>query len=34
MNGMSPTGDEWGRRVSADTYEVMFDEAPGLAKAA
>ena len=34
MDGMSPSSDEWGGRVSADVYEVYFDEAPGLAQAA
>jgi len=34
MNEMSPSSGEWGRRVSAEVYEVFFDEAPGLARAA
>jgi len=34
MDGMSPSTDEWGRRVSAEVYEVYLDEAPGLAQAA
>jgi len=34
MNEMSPTSDEWGRRVSAEVFEVFLDEAPGMAKAA
>ena len=34
MDGMSPSSDEWGRRVSAEVYEVYLDEAPGLARAA
>jgi hypothetical protein len=34
MDGMSPSSAGWGRRVSADVYEVYFDEAPGLAQAA
>ena len=34
MDGMSPSSDGWGRRVSVETYEVCFDEAPGLAHAA
>ena len=31
---MRPSGDGWGKRVSAELYEVYFDEAPGLAQAA
>ena len=34
MDGMSPSSGEWGKRVSAEVYEVYFDEAPGLAQAA
>ncbi len=34
MNGMSPTSDRWGKRVSADVYEVKFDEATKLSRAA
>jgi hypothetical protein len=34
MDGMSPSSEGWGKRVSADLYEVYLDEAPGLAKAA
>ena len=34
MDGMSPSSDGWGRRVSAEVYEVYVDEAPGLAQAA
>ncbi|HEX5640892.1 MAG TPA: hypothetical protein VFZ86_00985 [Thermoleophilia bacterium] len=34
MREMSPSSDEWGKRVSADLYEVFLDEAPGLAQAA
>jgi hypothetical protein len=34
MDGMSPTSEGWGRRVSAEVLEVFFDEAPGLARAA
>jgi hypothetical protein len=34
MDGMSPSSGEWGRRVSAEVYEVYLDEAPGLARAA
>jgi len=34
MDGMSPSSSEWGRRVSAEVYEVYLDEAPGLAQAA
>ena len=34
MDGMSPSSGEWGRRVSAEVYEVYLDEAPGLASAA
>ena len=34
MDGMSPSADEWGKRVSAEVYEVYLDEAPGLAQAA
>ena len=34
MNEMSPSSGEWGRRVSAEVFEVFFDEAPGLARAA
>ena len=31
---MSPSSDGWGKRVSAEIYEVYLDEAPGLAQAA
>ena len=34
MDEMSPSTDGWGKRVSAELYEVYFDEAPGLAQAA
>ena len=34
MNEMSPSSGEWGRRMSAEVFEVFFDEAPGLARAA
>jgi len=34
MDRMSPSGEGWGRRVSAEVYEVYLDEAPGLAQAA
>ena len=34
MDGMSPSSDEWGKRVSVEVYEVYLDEAPGLAQAA
>ena len=34
MDGMSPSSGEWGKRVSADVYEVFLDEEPGLAQAA
>jgi hypothetical protein len=34
MKEMSPSSDEWGRRASVEVYEVLFDEAPVLAKAA
>ena len=34
MDEMSPSTDGWGKRVSAELYEVYFDEAPGLAVAA
>ena len=34
MDDMSPSTDGWGKRVSAELYEVYFDEAPGLAQAA
>ena len=34
MDGMSPSSDRWGRRVSNEVYEVFFDEAPGLSRAA
>jgi len=34
MDTMSPSTDGWGKRVSAELYEVYFDEAPGLAQAA
>ena len=34
MDGMSPSSSEWGKRVSAEVYEVYLDEAPGLAEAA
>ncbi len=30
MNEMSPSSGEWGRRVSAEVFEVFLDEAPGL----
>ena len=33
MNDMSPTSDEWGRRVSVDLYQVYLDEAPEAAAA-
>jgi hypothetical protein len=34
MDGMSPSTDGWGHRVSAEVLEVFLDEAPGLARAA
>jgi len=34
MDEMSPSTDGWGKRVSAELYEVYLDEAPGLAQAA
>ncbi len=34
MDGMSPSSGGWGKRVSAELFEVFFDEAPGLAQAA
>jgi hypothetical protein len=34
MDGMSPSREGWGRRVSVELYEVFFDEALGLAQAA
>jgi hypothetical protein len=34
MDGMSPTSDRWGRRVSNEVFEVFFDETPGLSQAA
>lgn len=34
MNAMSPTSDGWGERVSAERYEVYFDEVTGRAQAA
>ncbi len=34
MDAMSPSSDGWGKRVSAELYEVFLDEAPGLAQAA
>jgi hypothetical protein len=34
MDAMSPSSADWGRRVSAELYEVYLDEAPGLAQAA
>ena len=34
MDGMSPSSEGWGKRVSAELYEVFLDEAPGLAQAA
>jgi hypothetical protein len=34
MNAMSPTSDQWGKRVSVDIYEVFLDEAPEAAQAA
>ena len=34
MDKMSPSTDGWGKRVSAELYEVYLDEAPGLAQAA
>jgi hypothetical protein len=34
MDGMSPSSGGWGKRVSADLFEVFLDEAPGRAQAA
>ncbi len=34
LNSMSPPMPGWGKRVSVDTYEVAFDEAVSLPKAA
>ena len=34
MDEMSPSTDGWGKRVSAELYEVYLDVAPGLAQAA
>ena len=34
MDGQSPSTDGWGKRVSAEVYEVYVDEASGIAKAA
>jgi hypothetical protein len=34
MDRMSPSSEGWGRRVSVEVYEVVLDEAPGLAQAA
>lgn len=34
MDGMSPSSGEWGKRASAEVYEVYFDEVPGLEQAA
>ena len=34
LDGMSPTSDDWGRRVSVDIYEVHLDEAPAISQAA
>jgi len=34
MDGMSPSTEGWGHRVSAEVLEVFLDEAPGLARAA
>ena len=34
MGDMSPQRDGWGKRVSSDVYEVVFDEAVGVRRAA
>lgn len=34
MDGMSPSSEGWGRRVSAESYEVFLDEAVEAARAA
>jgi hypothetical protein len=34
MDGMAPSSEGWGKRVSVELYEVHFDEAPGPAHAA